>query len=252
MRTARTSPASRRPAIRTRASPPARIEFGYTLLPDPCPSPELAAKDAKNYQAYVDFMKQEGVRVANMSWGGNVKGVRALARAVRHRLSRSTSGGRSRASTTTSRRVALTNALASAPDILFVASAGNSNSDATFDESYPAVDRPAQPHHRRRRGQGGRRGALHQLRPDGGRACERFPGRQLHSRRRARRAVRYIDARPPQVTNLAAKILAINPDLKPQEVIAVIRDKADRTPDGRRILLNPKKAIAAVEEKSSA
>ena len=53
---------------------PARIEFGYALLPDPCPTPELAARDAKNYQSYVDFMKKEGVRVANMSWGGNVKG----------------------------------------------------------------------------------------------------------------------------------------------------------------------------------
>src|SRR4030095_6293856 len=28
-----------------------RIEFGYTLLPDPCPSEELARKGARNYRA---------------------------------------------------------------------------------------------------------------------------------------------------------------------------------------------------------
>src|SRR5438067_1456338 len=53
----------------------ARIEFGHTLRPDPCPSQELAEKDARNMQAYVDFMKRNGVRVVNMSWGGSVKDI---------------------------------------------------------------------------------------------------------------------------------------------------------------------------------
>ena len=48
----------------------------------------------------------------------------------------------------------------------------------------------------------------------------------------------------PQVANLAAKILAVNPGLKPTEVIAIIRDTADTTVDGRRHLINPKKALA--------
>src|SRR5580765_5953981 len=52
-----------------------RIEFSYTLLPDPCPTRELADKDARNAQAVVDFMKKNGTRVVNMSWGGNVKGI---------------------------------------------------------------------------------------------------------------------------------------------------------------------------------
>jgi len=54
------------------------------------------------------------------------------------------------------------------------------------------------------------------------------------------------------VANLAAKILAVNPKLKPTEVIAIIRSTADKTADGRRTLVNPKKAIAAAEEKKAA
>jgi hypothetical protein len=55
----------------------------------------------------------------------------------------------------------------------------------------------------------------------------------------------------PQVANLAAKMLAVNPRLAPGQLIAIIRDTADTTPDGRRHLINPKKALAAAEEKSS-
>ena len=49
----------------------------------------------------------------------------------------------------------------------------------------------------------------------------------------------------PQVVNLAAKILAVNPKLTPAQVIAIIRDTAEKTADGRRTLINPKKALAA-------
>ena len=50
-----------------------RIEFSHTLQPDPCPSRELADKDARNTQAAIDYMKKNGARVVNMSWGGTVK-----------------------------------------------------------------------------------------------------------------------------------------------------------------------------------
>ena len=54
----------------------------------------------------------------------------------------------------------------------------------------------------------------------------------------------------PQVANLAAKILAVNPKLKPAEVIAIIRDTAETTADGRRVLVNPAKAVAAAQAKA--
>jgi subtilisin family serine protease len=56
----------------------------------------------------------------------------------------------------------------------------------------------------------------------------------------------------PQVANLAAKVLAVNPKLYPAQVIRLIRDTADKTADGRRTLINPKKAVEAAEAKSAA
>ncbi|HET7096850.1 MAG TPA: S8 family serine peptidase, partial [Casimicrobiaceae bacterium] len=51
----------------------------------------------------------------------------------------------------------------------------------------------------------------------------------------------------PNVANLAAKMLAVNPRLTPVEVIKMIRETSDRSSDGRRVLINPKKAVAAAE-----
>jgi len=52
----------------------------------------------------------------------------------------------------------------------------------------------------------------------------------------------------PNTANLAAKIIAVNPKLKPQEVIAIIISTADRTADGRRNLINPRKAVELAKQ----
>ena len=51
----------------------------------------------------------------------------------------------------------------------------------------------------------------------------------------------------PQVANLAAKLLAVDPALTPEALIRVITGTAERSADGRRILMNPKQALAAVQ-----
>jgi hypothetical protein len=56
----------------------------------------------------------------------------------------------------------------------------------------------------------------------------------------------------PQVANLATKILVVNPSLKPADVIAIIRATADKTPDGRRNLINPAKAVAVAMQRKAA
>ena len=48
----------------------------------------------------------------------------------------------------------------------------------------------------------------------------------------------------PQVANLAAKLLTVQPGLTPTELIKLIVDTAERTADGRRILIHPKNALA--------
>jgi hypothetical protein len=43
-------------------------------------------------------------------------------------------------------------------------------------------------------------------------------------------------------------MLAVNPKLTPVQVIRLIRDTTEKTPDGRRMLLDPAKAVAAARQ----
>ncbi|MDE2080812.1 MAG: S8 family serine peptidase [Burkholderiales bacterium] len=218
-----------------------RIEFGWTLKPDPCPSVEQAEADAKASQAYVDFFKREGVRVVNMSWGGSVKGVESD-------LEQCGIGKTPEERKTLARRLfdigaqALTHAFASAPDILFVTAAGNSDSDASFVEDIPAgivlpnllavgaVD------------QAGDEASFTSYGPtvkvdaNGYQVVSNLPGGE-------RVALSGTSMASPQVANLAAKILALKPAMTPPEVIRLIVETADTSADGRRHLINPKQAL---------
>ena len=222
-----------------------RIEFDWHLLPDPCPSRELALRDAKNQQAYVDFFKREGVRVVNMSWGGSVKD-------VENALELCNIGKTPDERKTIAREYfdmgkdALTKAFAGAPDILFITAAGNSNQDASFAEDIPAdivlpnlltvgaVDRAGD------EASFTSYGPTVVVHANGYQVDSFIPGGE-------RLAESGTSMASPQVVNLAAKILAVKPKLTPPQVIALIRDTADKTADGRRTLINPKKALAAAQ-----
>ena len=226
-----------------------RIEFDWHLLPDPCPTKELTERDARNQQAYVDFFKRQHVRVVNMSWGGSVKG-------VEEQLELCNIGKTPDERKKIAREYfeitkdALTKAFASAPDILFVTAAGNSDQNASFVEDIPAgislpnlitvgaVDKA------------GDEASFTSYGPtvvvdaNGYQVESVIPGGDKLAESGTSMA-------SPQVANLAAKILAVNPKLTPAQVIALIRDTADKTADGRRTLINPKKAVAGAEEKSA-
>jgi subtilisin family serine protease len=222
----------------------ARIEFDYHLLPDPCPSRELVEKGARNSQAYVDFFKANGVRVVNMSWGGSVRGFeRALEECA---IGKNTEERKKLAREYFDlEKEALTRAYASAPDILFVTAAGNSNENASFAEAIPssivlpnlitvgAVDKA------------GDEAAFTSYGPT---VAVHANGYQVESTipGGGKVALSGTSMAAPQVTNLAAKLLAVNPKLAPAELIAIIRNTADKTADGRRTLINPAKALAAV------
>ena len=221
-----------------------RIEFDWHLLPDPCPSRELALKDAKNSMAYVDFFKRHHVRVVNMSWGGSVKGVEEQLEmcdigkdpADRKKIARELFD---------IQKNALTRAFESAPGILFVTAAGNSDQNASFAEDIPAdislpnlitvgaVD------------QAGDEASFTSYGPtvavdaNGYQVESVIPGGEKLAESGTSMA-------SPQVANLAAKMLAVDPGLTPRQTIAIIRDTAETTPDGRRNLIDPRKALAKV------
>lgn len=228
----------------------ARIEFGHTLMPEPCASPEQALREAAASQAYVDFMKMTGVRVVNMSWSGSLKDVEA-------ELELCGIGNTALERQKIARgyfdlgRKALTNAFASAPGILFVAAAGNANTDSTFNESVPAdivlpnliavgaVDLAGD------EASFTSYGPTVKVHANGYQVESTIPGGE-------RVAESGTSMASPQVANLAAKMLAVNPALSPPELISLIVSTADRTADGRRVLVNPKKAVAAAAAKKAA
>lgn len=223
----------------------ARIEFGHTLMPDPCPSLELARRDAVNSQTYVDFFKRHGVKVVNMSWGGNVA-------AFESDLEQCGIGKTPDERKALARelfdigKAGLTRAFASAPGILFVTAAGNSNSDASFVEDMPAdivlpnlitvgaVDKAGD------EAPFTSYGATVKVHANGYQVESVLPGG-------VKVALSGTSMASPQVVNLAAKLLAVRPKLSPEAVIKLITETADRTPDGRRVLMNPKKALAAAQ-----
>ncbi len=224
-----------------------RIEFGATLKPDPCPSRQQAERDASIYPAYVAFFKKHGARVVNMSWGGSVG-------AIEGDLEQCGTGKTPDERKALAReyfeigKKALTRAMASAPEMLFITAAGNSNQDASFVEDIPAgivlpnlltigaVDRAGD--------EVGftSYGPTVKAHANGYQVESFLPGGE-------RVALSGTSMASPQVANLAGKILAINPKLSPTAVIELIVSTAERTTDGRRNLIHPKKALAAAGSK---
>ena len=218
-----------------------RIEFQHTLTPDPCPSRETTLREARAAQATVDFFRRQGARVVNMSWGGDVKGIES-------QLEQCGIGTTPEARKTLAReyydigRRALTKAFAGAPGILFVTAAGNSGDDASFVEDIPAsivlpnlltvgaVDLAGD--------EAGftSYGPTVKVHANGYQVESVLPGGR-------RVALSGTSMAAPQVDGLAAKLLAVNPKLTPPQLIRIIVGTAERTADGRRNLMHPRKAL---------
>ncbi len=219
-----------------------RITFDHKMIPDPCPSRELAQRAADAYRQYVAFFKRNHVRVVNMSWGTSVA-------EYERGLELCGIGTNTEERKKTAREIfeidkqGLYDAIASAPEILFVVAAGNSNNNASFNEDVPAsftlpnvlavgaVDRA---------------GDEAPFTSYGPTVIAHANGYEVESYvpGGARMRLSGTSMASPNAANLAAKILAVNSKLTPAEVIAIIRGTEDKTEDGRRFLINPKKAIA--------
>jgi subtilisin family serine protease len=224
----------------------ARISFDYKMIPDPCPSDELNEREVAATQKYLDFFKANGVRVVNMSWGGTAKGEEdGLEKCG---IGKTTEERREIARKYFEReKAALQKAIASAPDILFIAAAGNSNGSTSFEDSIPsglklpnlvavgAVDKAGD------ETSFTSYGPTVLLHANGFEVDSSIPGG-------GRLKMSGTSMASPNAANLAAKILAVNPKLSPPQVIAIMRETSDTTADGRRFLIDPKKAIAKAEQ----
>lgn len=221
-----------------------RITFNWETMP-PKPTVELAERSAAAMHAYVDWFKKNNVRVVNMSWGGSPAGYEPALE--KHGMGKDAQERKAMARRLFDiERDALFAAIEGAPEILFVTAAGNSDSSNSFDESMPssfvlpnmltvgAVDQAGDETGFTSYGENvvvHANGFEVPSYVPGGRTIP-FSGTSMAS---------------PNVANLAAKLLAIDPSLTPTQVKDIIVETATPTEDGRRNNINPKAAVAMLE-----
>ncbi len=226
----------------------ARITFDYHLIPEK-PTVEQARKDVIADQQTVDYFKQHGVRVVNMSWGGSLKDVEEALE--KNGVADAEERKKEAREIFDIGKDDLYNALKSAPDILFVTAAGNSDNDVNFDEVIPssfdlpnmitvgAVDQAGEETSFTSFGKNVTAYA------DGFEVDSPIPGGS-HLK------LSGTSMASPEVANLAAKLFALNPKLVPGDVIDLIKGGLDTNPGDKRILLlNPKKSVDLLNSRST-
>ncbi len=220
----------------------ARITFSYTMIPEK-PTIEQALADARALRETVAYFQANGVRAVNMSWGGSL-------RSIEEALEAHNAGGSPAERRKLAREIfeigdtALRDVITDAQDILFITSAGNSDNDVTFDEFYPssydypniisvgAVDQAGEETSFTSLGKVdvyGNGFEVESYVPGGNRI--KLNGTSMSS---------------PQVLNLAAKLLALDPSLSTVQLRRLIIDGSTEKDLGSRTirLLNPAASVA--------
>ncbi len=187
----------------------------------------------------VAAIRAAGARVVNMSWGGSQRGIESSMQF--HGLGKDGEERRALARRYFQEsRDNLRDAMAAAPEILFITTSGNSNADAGFDEVSPAdiqlpnlmtigaVDSAG---HETTFSSFGRTTVAH---ANGFRVQSLIPGGDKLEASGTSMAA-------PQVANLAAKLWALYPDLSVAQVRQLILDGAER--NGRVNLVHPRRTL---------
>jgi len=219
-----------------------RITFDYRMIPE-TPTVEQTRKEAQAARDVVDYFKANGVRVVNMSWGGSLSSYESA-------LELNGVGESAEERLAMAKEMfeifneALYEAIAGAPEILFVTSSGNSDNDAEFDMMFPssyelpniltvgAVDQAGEETSFTTFGENV------DLHANGFEVESYVPGGD-------RMPMSGTSMSSPNVVNLAAKLLAVNPDLSVAELRARMIEGADHMDDGRRVLINPRTTIGS-------
>lgn len=224
----------------------ARLSFDYHNPPSPL-SIEIAKKIAFSFKNTIRYFRKYGVRVVNMSWGWSLKEIESG-------LEANGVGETPEARAKLAGEIleimsnALKKSMLEAHNILFIAAAGNSDSDVEFDQTIPssydlpnlvvvgAVDQAGDPTGFTSRGRNVR------LYANGFEVDSTVPGG-------GRMEASGTSMSAPQVVNLAAKILAVEPYMTPQAVIdLMMKGATPREGDDDFLLLNPKDTMTLLEE----
>jgi subtilisin family serine protease len=225
----------------------ARITFSHKMVPQK-PTIARAYRNAAEATETIDYMKKAGVRVVNMSWGGSISGIEAA-------LELNNVGESAEERKQLARRifdigkVALRDAMAAAPEILFVCAAGNADVDNEFEEFLPAsIDLPNLM----------TVGAVDQAGEETsftsfGKVDIYANGFEVESYVPGGDRLKFsgTSMSSPNVVNLAAKLLAIDPSLTVAELRELIIQGGDEKRAGERsvLLMNPKRSVELLQQR---
>ena len=225
-------------------NPGARLmhgRFDYRISAVPEPEDEAKAEAMARYvRDTVAYFKANGARVVNMSWRATEPQIAASLATVEPDPAKRKARAKAIFDTVSG---ALEESFRAAPEILFVAGAGNENEDVDFVRSFPAginlpnlitvgaVDVALQP------ASFTSYGKSIDVYANGFEVPSKVPGGMAIN-------ISGTSLSAPQVSNLAGKIWAVNPKLSVAEVRAIIEETA--TAEGPRGLkvINPAAALA--------
>ncbi|MDP9050318.1 MAG: S8 family serine peptidase [Acidobacteriota bacterium] len=230
------------PAIRLAVG---RIVFDWHNVPL-APSEELSRRSAEDAKAYVEWFRANHIRVVNMSWGGGPQDdEQAL---EKNGIGKDAAERKEMAKKLFAiERQGLYDAIKSVPDILFICAAGNADSNSGFNEMIPssfklpnllavgAVD------------QAGDEASFTSY---GDTVLVDANGYQVESTLPGGYKVRFsgTSMASPNTVNLAAKLLALDPKLTPEQVIHLIVSGASASADGRRHNIDEKHSVELLHQ----
>lgn len=222
-----------------------RQTWDYNNPPKPFTT-QLSQNYARLFKDTVQYLKANNVRVVNMSWDQSIKEIEGglasngIGKNAEER-------GKMARELFTIMKDAFYEAIKSAPEILFCNSAGNSDDDPGFMETMPtSFDLPNVMVV----------GAVDQA---GERTTFTSSGKVVDVYANGYNVVSYVPGgktlpasgtsmSSPQVANLAAKLLALNSKLTTKQVVELIKKGADKSKDGKFLLINPKRSVELIKE----
>lgn len=218
-----------------------RLTFDYHMIPKPM-TKELCQAFARAVQENVEYFKVHGVRVVNMSWGLALREIESSLELNGVGKDAEERGKMARENLDICRR-GLVDAFQSAPEILFVAAAGNEDNDAAFDETVPAsLELP----NLIVAGAVDQAGEATGFTSFGKTVVVYSNGFEVESLVPGGRRIKAsgTSMSSPNVVNLVAKLLAVDPSLEPAEVIQLVVAGADQIGEGKALpVMNPKRSM---------
>jgi subtilisin family serine protease len=214
------------------------------------PSTAWALRMAANFKRIGQFCAEQKVRVVNLSWGDDLREFEDWL--ARTKANQSADQRKQEALQLFAIwKQAIVEAMKSAPDTLFVTAAGNADSDAGFLEDVPSsLELP----NLITVGATNQAGDATSFTSYGKTVVVYASGYHVESFIPGGKKVKFsgTSMAAPEVTNLAAKLFAIEPSLTAEKVRELILAGSTPSPDGKRKLIDQKRSLELAKQKAAA